>query len=580
MPVTIAVESAFDARPEARVDKSSRESADWFLANRAEPDPWLTFAVLGIATAISKDGRARRYQALTDASSGTCEPDDVWHEQQPRVGVDPFDAAGRPLWDASSSYIAALRLADGPVVDRAPFEAADVNALDNVIGTWTVTDGALIPTGSAGGVFGELTWDLLKLELRGAIDAGGHIGAAVLVNPANPAQGIRAFVRRGAGADGSLVVESTSGAPIASRPLSAVGEVSALTIEVFADAVRCTCGDASVSVPRDDRGAGRCAIMASAASIAVLRIRGIDMYRLPFRTSRYEGFREHIESCHGVERYDAGTAAEPLTDLWSRLGGSIATVMRPAASDADREAVFGPAASALAVPLLEDPTGLHVTAASSASDRWFLIESPEPIDFVEEVELRMERRVTRPGLSLFDRERLGALLERALRDAATGPGPFPLPITPTGVRPHILPGDRPPIRPRAGEARIAFTARLEKRFLMVTEVATGVQHPVRVQGLTAADRELLRGVTVDISRTLEIVRWHVPDTVAWVAQPVSIIQNADATKALMLPQGAPLSDGTYRLSFAMTRHWFETIEPTGPENTYIDDGEILFELVG
>ena len=100
MPVTIAVESAFDARPEARVDKSSRESADWFLANRAEPDPWLTSAVLGIATALSKDGRARRYRALTDASSGTCEPDDVWHEQQPRVGVAPFDAAGRPLWDA------------------------------------------------------------------------------------------------------------------------------------------------------------------------------------------------------------------------------------------------------------------------------------------------------------------------------------------------------------------------------------------------------------------------------------------------------------------------------------------------
>ena len=244
------------------------------------------------------------------------------------------------------------------------------------------------------------------------------------------------------------------------------------------------------------------------------------------------------------------------------------------------EAVFGPAASALAVPLLEDPDGLHVTVASSGTERWLLLESPEPIDFVEEVELRMERRVTRPGLSLFDRERLGALIERAIRDAATGPGPFPLPITPTGVRPHILPGDGPQIRPRAGEARVAFTARLEKRFLVVTEVATGVQHSVRVRGLTAADRELLRGVTVDLNRALEIVRWHVPDTVAWVAQPLSIIQNADATKALVLPQGAPVSDGTYRLSFAITRHWFETIAPPGPDNTYIDDGEILFDLVG
>lgn len=580
MPVTVVIESAFDARPEARVDKSSRESADWFLANRAVPDPWLTSAVLGIVTAMSKDGRARRYRDLTDASSGTCEPDDVWHEQQPRVGVAPFDANGRPLWDASASYIAALRLADGPVVERAPFEPADVTALDNVTGAWTVADGVLTPTGAASGVFGELTWDLLRLDLRGTIGAGGQIGAAVLVNPAHPAQGIRAFVRRGTADDGVLVVESTSGVVIGSQPIAAIGGVSAMTIEVFADAVRCTCGEASVSVPREDRGAGRCAIMASAASIAVLRIRGIDMYRLPFLTSRYEGFREHIESCHGVERYDAGTAAEPLADLWSRLGGNIATVMRPAASDADREAVFGPVASALALPLLEDPTGLHVTAASSASDRWFLLESPEPIDFVEEVELRMERRVTRPGLSLFDQARLGALLERAIRDAATGPGPFPLPITPIGVLAHALPGDRPWIRDPIGVAKIAFTARLEKRYLVVTEVATGVQYPVRVQGLTVADRELLRDVTVDISRALKIVRWHVGEIVEWVAQPVSIIQNADATKALVLPQGAPLSDGTYRLSFAMTRPWFETIEPTGPENTYLDEGEILFELVG
>ncbi len=367
---------------------------------------------------------------------------------------------------------------------------------------------------------------------------------------------------------------------IASRPLTSVGEASALTIEVFADAIRCTCAETSVSVPREDRGAGQCALMARAASLTVLRIRGIDMYRLPFRTSRYEGFREHIESCLSVERYDAGSAAEPLTDLWSRLGGRIATVMVATASDADREAVFGPAASALAIALLEDPTRLHLTAANSASHRWLLLESPEPVDFVEEVELRMERRVARPGLSLFDRERLGALLERAIRDAASGPGPFPLPISPIGVRAHFLPGDRPTIRGRIGESKFAFTARLEKRYLLVTEVATDVQHSVRVQGLTAADRELLREVTVDISRALEIVRWHVAEIVEWVLQPVSIIQNARATKALILPQGEPLSDGRYRVSFAITRHWFATIEPTGPENTYLDEGEIVFDVVG
>ena len=578
MPVTLVVESAFDARPEARVDKSSRESADWFLANRSEPDPWLTFAVLGIVGALSKDGRARRYRDLSDASTGTCEPDDVWHEQQPRIGVGPFDAAGRPLWDASASYIAALRLAGGPVVERAPFEPEDLNALDNVTGVWSVNDGALVATGPASGTFGEPTWDLLKLEVRGSIGAGGHIGAAVLLTPAHPARGIRAFVRRGAGDDGTLLVESTSGVAIASQTLAAIGDSSALTIEVFADAIRCTSGEASLSVPRDDGGPGRCAIMASAASITVLRVRGIDMYRLPFHTSRYEGFREHIESCPGVERYDAGAAAEPLASLSARLGGSIAAVMQATASDADREAVFGPAASALALPLLEDPVRLHLTLASSASDRWFLLESPEPLDFVEEVELRLERRVTHPGLSLLDRERLGELIERAIRDAANGPGPFPLPDAPIGVRARVR-GAGLGILYRFGDRRVAFTARLGTRHLIVTEVATGIERNVRVQGLTAADRELLRGVSVDLNRALDIVRWHVPTIVEWVAQPMSLIQNADATKALVLPQST-LSDGAYRLSFAITRPWFETTEPTGPDNTYLDDAEVLLDIVG
>jgi hypothetical protein len=67
--------------------------------------------------------------------------------------------------------------------------------------------------------------------------------------------------------------------------------------------------------------------------------------------------------------------------------------------------------------------------------------------------------------------------------------------------------------------------------------------------------------------------------VEWVAQPMSLIQNADATKALVLPQST-LSDGAYRLSFAITRPWFETTEPTGPDNTYLDDAEVLLDIVG
>jgi hypothetical protein len=242
--------------------------------------------------------------------------------------------------------------------------------------------------------------------------------------------------------------------------------------------------------------------------------------------------------------------------------------------------VFADAASALALPLREDATRLHVTLASSAGDRWFLLESPEPIDFTEEVELRVERRVVRPGLSPADRERLGALIEAAIRDAA-GPGTpfFPHLPKPAGVRARLLAGgvrwSEGPILDRS----VAFTATLEGRYLAVTEVATGTQRKVRATGFTAADRDLLRDVTVDLNRALRIVRWHVPETVDWVVQPVSILQNAEAKAALVLPH-APLPDGTYRLSFAISRPWFATTELPGPTNTYLDEGAIDVVLAG
>ncbi|MBA3558600.1 MAG: hypothetical protein H0W30_08385 [Gemmatimonadaceae bacterium] len=107
-----------------------------------------------------------------------------------------------------------------------------------------------------------------------------------------------------------------------------------------------------------------------------------------------------------------------------------------------------------------------------------------------------------------------------------------------------------------------------------------MQRKLRFPAVSAEDRELLRDVTVDLNRDLAIVHWHVGDIVEWLPQPLTVVQNADATKALVLPQGTPLVDGTYRMSFAITRRWFESIEPTGSGNTYLDEAELLLEIVG
>lgn len=580
LPVTIAVESTFDANPAAHVGKGSHASAEWFLAHRAVPDRYVTGATLGIVLALTHDRKALRYRALNEASAGSCSPDDVWVEQQPRVGIEPFDPSGRALWEPLASYVAVMRLAGSPVVARHRFEPADVSAFSSITGAWTVTDGALEASAASTGGFGETDWDLYRVDVRGSLEPGGELGVVVLADPAHPTRGVRAVLRRGTGSSGTLVVESSTGVAIDSVPVTDIGDDSALVVEAFADAVRCQRGDAVVSVPRGDRGPGRCVLLAETARVTSLEVRGLDMYRQPFRTSRYQGFGEHVGSCTGTEWYDAGPAAEALASLRARLSGAIAAAMKPAAPAADREARFAEVASALAAPLREDPQRVHLTCMRSPTDRWLLLETPEPLDVTEEIALSLELRTVRPGLSTADRVRLGALLEATLREPERR-GPFDRFLAErVGVRGLVVPLRLRDFLDAPGARRAAFSARLEGKFLLVINLKTQAVMRVRTPSLSPEDRAMLTDVTVDLNASLQILRWHTPDIVEWVPQAISVIQDASATAALILPAAGGLTDGTYRLSMAITRRWFDTLDPVGPGNAYLDDATIELELAG
>jgi hypothetical protein len=541
----------------------------------------LTVATLGLVRALSRSDVALRYQALSEASAGTCPPDDVWVEEQPSVAVEPFEPSGPGLWEPTSSYVATLRLAGSPVVDREPFEAADISSFTAVSGAWTFDDGALVASSATEGAFGDVDWDLYRVDAQGALGPGGELGVVVLADPANLSQGVRALIRRDPGGGGILVVESATGVPIQHAPIADIGDASALVVEIFADAIRCRCGDATVSVLRDTRRTGGCVLAATDARVTSLQVRGIDMYRQPFHTSRYEGFSEHVGSCAGLERYDAGPAAEAVTTLRARLGGALAAAMDPGAPAVDREARFGEVASALAVPLREDPRQVHVTCMTSPTDRWLLLETPEPIDFAEEIALNLALKVVRPGLSAADRTRLGALIEQALR-APQPPSPWPGPVRPErhGVRGLVVPEALHGILDGPGTRRPAYSARLEGKFLLVTELSSGVVARVRAPLLTPEDRASLVDVTVDLNASARIIRWHLPSLVAWVDQDVTVIQNGPATHALVLPGAEGLVDGTYRMTLALTRRWIDTLDPVGPDNAYLDDAMIEFDLTG
>lgn len=579
LPVTVVIESAFDSNPEAHLGKASRATADWFLTHRAQPDPWVRFVDLGLLRALSLDGRAARYRALSDASAGTCAPDDTWVEEQPRVGVDPFDPTGRPLWEPVASYVATMRLAGSPVVERIPFEAADITSFAATTGTWTFDNGALVAEAAVSGAFGDTDWDLCRTDVRGSIGPGGEIGVVVLVDPARPAQAVRAVLRRGTGGGGTLVVESGTGVPIDTGAIDDIGDDCTLVVETFADTIRCRCGDTTISVPRGDRRTGACVLLATAAQVTSLQVHGLDMYRQPFRTSRYEGFAEHVGTCTGLERYDAGPAAEPISSVQTRLGSAVTAAMSPDSPAVDREARFADVAQALAAPLREDPTKLHLTLMKSPTDRWLLLESPEPLDLAQEVALSLDLQVIRPTLIDADRARLGALIEAALH-APQSPWPGPRLPHRGGVRELVVPATLTGVLDAPGARKAAYSASLSGKFLVVTDLVTEAVARVRAPVLSPEDRALLVDVTVLLNASLQIIRWRTPNVVQWVPQDCTTIQNGPATHALVLPTAGGMPDGTYRLTLSLTRRWFDTVDPVGPDNAYLDDATIEFDLTG
>ena len=581
LPITIVIESAFDANADAHAGKSSRATADWFLANRAEPDPWLTSAVLGLVHALSLDGRTLRYRTLSEASAGTCPPDDTWVEQQPRVGVEPFDPTGRALWEPLASYFATMRLAGSPVVERDPFEAADITSFSTVTGAWTFDNGALVAAAATTGAFGEPEWDLYRVDVRGSIQPGGQLGVVVLANPTRPTQALRVTLTHDIAGGGTLVIASASGLPMDTAHIADIGEDSGLVVETFADTIRCRCGDATVSVPRDDRRTGGCVLLATAARITALRVHGLDMYRQPFKTSRYEGFTEHVDSCTGIERYDAGAAAEPVATVQARLGSAIAAAMAPGTPAVDREARFADVASALAAPLREDPTKVHLTCMTSPTDRWLLLETPEPMDFAEEIHASLTLQVVLPTLTDADRARIGALIEGALAEPRPPWPPWPLPIRPdrAGVRGLVVPVTLTGILDAPGARKPAYSVRLSGKSLVVTDLSTRKVTRVRAPIFSPEDRTLLIDVTVYLNASLQVIRWRTPNVVQWMPQAITIVQNGPATHTLLLPTSA-LPDGTYRLSMTLTRPWFDTTDPVGPDNAYLEDATIDFHLTG
>ena len=262
-------------------------------------------------------------------------------------------------------------------------------------------------------MFGEPVWDhvtVLVGIVPGAAMAGVGFGL-----PAGSAatQGLFAVVQAGAGGGPARLVilrrrpnepGLTEAAAVAlPAGVGENGEPIPLEVTSFDDRLRASVGEAVVEVDRGEQRAGRLCLFADGpAAFASLQVHGLDMYAYRFGVSRFASFEEHIGSWGGridtlaPDALGAGTTTATVASLWSETRGEVVAAMAPASSGADRERVFARWSAALGLALKDDVTALEISRyVEGALTRALLIESPEPLDFTEEIAATLV--VRRPG---------------------------------------------------------------------------------------------------------------------------------------------------------------------------------------
>jgi hypothetical protein len=435
-------------------------SEDWIVANRTGPSiivgVWQPFVTAGttLGTRFRSTDRHRVRLAGLTQRSPTCDLEDPLDVSgallvAPPQGVADPENPGEELWPASTAHAASVRLEAAPYTHRTVFAPADLTALDvstesgASAGAWSVTDGALVaPGGNARryAAFGEANWNHVKVSVLVTVagtSAGSMAGVALaLPGSGAPSRALLAYVEKVSGGHRLVLARRTGAAPeeLAGVELPAPADPGApLSLHVWGydDVVRASIGKAVVEAARGSLREGRVGLVSRrGASFKELDVTGIEVFRFPVTTSRYRSFHQHVRSWSGQthrilpDEMGPGTSTEDPASLWASTSGQVQSVMQPAASDEDRDAVFSQWVSGLGLPLRQDAKRLEVSSYDVAGrTRALLIETPEPIDFVEEVTVRLERRVVtrppRPGLDLSDL--LGALRETRRERSGTLP---------------------------------------------------------------------------------------------------------------------------------------------------------------
>jgi len=596
---------------------------------------------------ISTDPYRLRLAELTERAESGCalpDPRDVTGTvliAPPQGEPDPVDAT-RELWPASTRFTAVVRPEGSGFVDRGSFVDEDLTALSFARDTsaidplaWTVANGALRAPGGTGRrfcLFGEDTWNHLAIQTAVRVD-GARAGVGVaLPGSGVPSRGMFAVIERQGGGLTLAIYRRASGVQFVKLDEAAlpaeVGAAGAIPLAVTAydDRLRATAGGTSLEVARDELREGRLCLLAEGATeFTSLKVVGLDMYAFPFTTSRFRSFEEHIGSFDGQldliapNALGPGTTMSTTSALWSATQAEIQASMQPAEPPEHRQAVFARWLAELGLPLKDEVTRLELSRfVEGDGTQLFLIESPEPLDLTEEIDLRLERRervgirpeVVPSGERQVTELRRAGRGERARRvtetrrrfreetfagrapqEATSGAGTIFQDVTRQGDRLAVE---------LDGRALAAAGVSLEQ--LILVEVASDGRlrfHRGRPARRPVHGRETIRarlaedptvrseelssrlakelsvlpaGAVVALDETLSrLVDWWRP-AYRYVEVDVAVLQDGSGRRVLIIPLAggsvSPLASGVYPLTFNLDRARWQTTAAVDDLNHY------------
>lgn len=651
---------------------------DWIVTHRGSGVPpvldggivWhpvLSAASTRGSALLSADPFKARLAVMTQRPAVTCDLGDPRQVVGTVLVAPPVGGGPAPvpstgeLWPEGARFTAHVRVQGAPFVDRRPFAAGDETAFTAAVlggpgslASWTVAEGQLRVAGAGRrfAMFGEPVWDhvtVLGGIVPGAASAGVGFGL-----PAGGAasRGLFACVEAGTGGGPARLVirRRAGGGPLveiaaAELPAGAAEGPDPIPLEVtsFDDRLRASVGETAVEVDRDDVRAGRLCLTADGpAAFASLQVHGLDMYAYRFGVSRFTSFSEHIGSWRGridslvPDALGPGTTTAAVASLWADTRTEVLAAMAPGASSADRERVFARWSAALGLALKDDVTTLEVSRyVEGALTRALLIESPEPLDFTEEIAMTLiARRPGGPGQQ--------PVLPQGLRPLPLPPGTRPLaPYTPVagGARPPRLPladrlrqvvRDPTPLVPLPGlppvgetildaevvgdDVRLWLHPALANAGMLAVVVVAADGRPALYRGLTrppflpgnpailqadlvgplgqlptgsdlAAELQTARpGAILLASNDLVglIGRWAGRALEVDVEIDVQVIQNGDGRRALVIPVigiATPgLAAGPHRLTLTLSRKRWQTTDPMDEVNTYARSATLSLDL--